>query len=121
MSKWIHLNGGDAGLRRFFERVYAALVPRGTFVLEAQPRESYIKARKLHPVSAVTLLRLWWTHDHSPMQTLQENAQRLQIQPEGFEGVLCSIGFKPAQRLGEPGEGRECLDIPQWTNPRCRV
>jgi len=87
VSKWIHLNGGDAGLRQFFERVYAALVPRGTFVLEAQPRESYIKARKLHP-------------------TLQENAQRLQIQPEGFESVLCSIGFKPAQRLGEPGEGR---------------
>lgn len=49
-----------------------------------------------------------------PRQTLQENAQRLQIRPEGFEGVLCSIGFKPAQRLGEPGEGRECLDIPQW-------
>jgi hypothetical protein len=51
VSKWIHLNGGDAGLKRFFERVYAALVPGGTFVLEAQPRESYIKARKLHPVS----------------------------------------------------------------------
>jgi 7SK snRNA methylphosphate capping enzyme len=44
------LNGGDAGLKRFFERVYATLVPGGTFVLEAQPRESYVKARKLHPV-----------------------------------------------------------------------
>jgi hypothetical protein len=44
------LNGGDAGLKRFFERVHKALVPGGTFVLEAQPRESYIKARKLHPV-----------------------------------------------------------------------
>ncbi|KAH9959266.1 Bin3-domain-containing protein [Russula dissimulans] len=87
VSKWIHLNGGDAGLRRFFDRVYAALVPGGTFVLEAQPRESYTKARKLHP-------------------TLQENAQTLQIQPEGFDVVLCSIGFKPGQRLGEPGEGR---------------
>jgi len=87
VSKWIHLNGGDVGLRRFFERVYEALVPGGTFVLEAQPWESYIKARKLHP-------------------TLQENAQTLQIQPEDFEAVLCSIGFKPGQRLGEPGEGR---------------
>ena len=61
VSKWIHLNGGDAGLRRFFERVYAALVPGGTFVLEAQPRESYIKARKLHPVSPSALLFLWRT------------------------------------------------------------
>ena len=50
MSKWIHLNGGDAGLKRFFERVHRTLVPGGTFVLEAQPRDSYIKARKLHPV-----------------------------------------------------------------------
>jgi hypothetical protein len=34
----------------------------------------------------------------------------LQIQPEEFETVLCAIGFEPAQRLGEPGEGREYLD-----------
>jgi 7SK snRNA methylphosphate capping enzyme len=47
------LNGGDAGLRRFFERVYEALVPGGTFVFEAQPRDSYVKARKLHPVHAI--------------------------------------------------------------------
>ncbi|KAI9458002.1 Bicoid-interacting protein 3-domain-containing protein [Lactarius psammicola] len=87
VSKWIHLNGGDAGLRRFFERVHATLVPGGAFVLEAQPRESYTKARKLHP-------------------TLQENAQTLQLQPEGFETVLCSMGFRHVQRLGEPGEGR---------------
>lgn len=53
VSKWIHLNGGDAGLRRFFERVYGALVPGGTFVFEAQPRDSYVKARKLHPVRAI--------------------------------------------------------------------
>lgn len=33
----------------------------------------------------------------------------MQIQPEGFEAVLCDIGFEPAQRLGEPGEGREYL------------
>ena len=42
-------------------------------------------------------------------QKLRENAQALQIQPEGFERVLCSIGFDPAQRLGELGEGREYL------------
>ena len=47
------MNGGDAGLKHFFERVYESLVPGGTFVLEAQPRESYTKARKLHPVRAI--------------------------------------------------------------------
>jgi len=35
----------------------------------------------------------------------------LQIQPEDFEAVLCSIGFKPGKRLGEPGEGREYLNL----------
>jgi 7SK snRNA methylphosphate capping enzyme len=60
ISKWIHLNGGDDGLRRFFERVYATLIPGGTFVLEAQPRESYVKARKLHPVRMpLPLFNLW--------------------------------------------------------------
>ena len=49
------MNGGDAGLERFFERVYVTLVPGGTFVLEAQPRESYVKARKLHPVRRAPL------------------------------------------------------------------
>ncbi|KAH9986344.1 Bicoid-interacting protein 3-domain-containing protein [Russula compacta] len=73
VSKWIHLNGGDVGLRRFFGRAYATLVPGGAFVLEAQPRESYIKARKLHP-------------------TLQENAQALQIQPEGLKQFYVPSG-----------------------------
>jgi 7SK snRNA methylphosphate capping enzyme len=113
VSKWIHLNGGDAGLQRFFERVHGALVPGGTFVFEAQPRESYIKARKLHPVRA-TCPPIPCNYLIHFSQKLQENAQTLQIQPEGFERVLCSIGFDPAQRLGEPGEGREYLDL--WVN-----
>ena len=66
MSKWIHLNGGDVGMRRFFDRVYTALVPGGTFVLEAQPRESYIKARKLHPVRTFTF-SCWWLADELVM------------------------------------------------------
>ncbi|KAF8489424.1 hypothetical protein F5888DRAFT_1191506 [Russula emetica] len=32
VSKWIYMNGGDAGLKLFFERVCGALVPGGTFV-----------------------------------------------------------------------------------------
>ena len=109
------MNGGDVGLRRFFGRVYATLVPGGVFVLEAQPRESYIKARKLHPVRDFTFLCHWFISCVFPKpQTLQENAQALQIQPEGFEAVLCTIGFEPAQRLGEPGEGREFLYL--WAN-----
>jgi len=111
VSKCIHLNGGDAGLRWFFECIYAALVPCGAFVLKAQPRKSYVKACKLHPVGTFTLLCLWWIECASLMQTLQENTQSLQIWPEGFEGVLCSIGFKPMQRLSKPGEGCKCSNM----------
>jgi len=53
-------------MRRFFDRVYTALVPGGTFVLEAQPRESYIKARKLHPVRTFTF-SCWWLADELVM------------------------------------------------------
>lgn len=50
VSKWIHLHGGDEGLKTLFRRVYDCLVPGGTFVLEPQPWDSYAKARKSHPV-----------------------------------------------------------------------
>ncbi|SRR6266404_6559491 len=40
-------------------------------------------------------------------QTLQENAQTLQLQPENFQAVLCSMGFHHVKKLGEPGEGRK--------------
>ena len=43
MTKWIHLNHGDAGLLSFFRKVLASLEPGGLFVLEPQPWESYKK------------------------------------------------------------------------------
>jgi hypothetical protein len=66
VSKWIHLNGGDAGLKRFFDRVRGALVPGGTFVFEAQPRDSYVKARKLHPVRTIYTPMMWGLSDVLP-------------------------------------------------------
>jgi len=41
VSKWIHLNGGDAGLRRFFARLVGELLPGGILVLEPQRWGSY--------------------------------------------------------------------------------
>jgi len=42
-------------MKRFSERVYGAFVkyPEALFVLEAQPREPYIKAHNLHPMRAI--------------------------------------------------------------------
>lgn len=47
ITKWIHLNWGDAGIKRFFRRVYRHLRPGGLFILEPQSFETYKKRAKL--------------------------------------------------------------------------
>ncbi len=44
VTKWVHINAGDAGLRRFFAGLHVALVPGGLLVLEPQPWRSYKQA-----------------------------------------------------------------------------
>ncbi|KAI0031679.1 Bicoid-interacting protein 3-domain-containing protein, partial [Vararia minispora EC-137] len=98
VSKWIHLNGGDEGLRRFFQRVYDCLVPGGTFVFEPQPWDSYTKARKL------TL-------------SLQGAAKKLKLRPDGFAVMLMNIGFGAPLRIGVPGEGRFRRPVELYEKP----
>lgn len=90
LSKWVHLNGGDAGIRRLFQRVYSVLKPGGTFVLESQPWDTYAKARRQHNL-------LWQT------------VKPLQLRPDDFPGMLQSIGFQCPQRLGVVGNGGELI------------
>ncbi len=47
LTKWIHLNWGDAGIRRLFLRAFRALRPGGCLILEPQPWSSYQKKAKL--------------------------------------------------------------------------
>lgn len=47
LSKWIHLNWGDAGIKRFFKKVYHHLRPGGKFILEPQPFKCYARKKKL--------------------------------------------------------------------------
>lgn len=47
VSKWIHLNFGDEGLKRMFQRVFKQLRPGGKFVFEPQPWKSYMRKKKL--------------------------------------------------------------------------
>lgn len=47
VTKWIHLNWGDIGIKRFFKKVYRHLKPGGKFIVEPQPFSSYSKKKKL--------------------------------------------------------------------------
>ena len=47
LTKWIHLNWGDEGLKLMFKRIFLNLRPGGRLVLEPQPFSSYKKKKNL--------------------------------------------------------------------------
>jgi 7SK snRNA methylphosphate capping enzyme len=48
VTKWVHLNFGDEGIKRFFKRAFSQLTEdTGVFILEPQPWHSYTKKKKI--------------------------------------------------------------------------
>jgi 7SK snRNA methylphosphate capping enzyme len=66
ISKWIHLNKGDSGITRFFERVFSVLKPGGSLVLEHQAWDTYAKAKRIDKVRKthhlITFVNLFTTN-----------------------------------------------------------
>ncbi|XP_051900603.1 7SK snRNA methylphosphate capping enzyme-like isoform X2 [Pristis pectinata] len=85
LTKWIHLNWGDEGLKRMFKRIYRHLRPGGIFILEPQPWSSYGKRRKL-------------------TETIYRNYYKIIFKPDQFTSYLLSpeVGFSSYELVGTP-------------------
>ncbi|XP_044089927.1 7SK snRNA methylphosphate capping enzyme [Neovison vison] len=85
LTKWVHLNWGDEGLKRMFRRIYRHLHPGGILVLEPQPWSSYGKRKTL-------------------TETIYKNYYRIQLRPEQFSSYLTSpeVGFSSYELVATP-------------------
>lgn len=84
VTKWVHLNWGDSGLKRLFHRVFRHLRPGGLFILEPQPWESYARRRKL-------------------TDNICRNYHSIRLRPDQFSAYLTNeVGFSSYELIGTP-------------------
>lgn len=82
VSKWIHLNEGDAGLLNLFQVCFDLCAPGGRVVFEYQPWKSYKNKRNVS-------------------DRTREIFPTIQIRPEAFEDILTErFKFTVEARLG---------------------
>ena len=84
VTKWIQLNWGDEGLRRFFADAFDALTEGGVMVLEPQPWKSYARAFKKQKM---------------PEET-RRHFERIALRPTLYREYLrTTVGFKSVETL----------------------
>uniref|UniRef100_A0A0N5ALM6 RNA methyltransferase n=1 Tax=Syphacia muris TaxID=451379 RepID=A0A0N5ALM6_9BILA len=94
ITKWIHLNWGDSGIKRFFKRIFLHLRPGGKLFLEPQGHESYYRRAKMNA-------------------DLMENYKKLKFLPDSFkEYLLHEVGFESVEELDVPKAKTKGFDRP---------
>ena len=94
VTKWIHLNGGDAKLLEFFCKLYSLVHQGGRVVIEYQPWKSY-------------------ENNKNTSEVTKANFPAILIKPELFEWILCDlVGFEIEFRLGTPLEQAKGFNRP---------
>ncbi|ALC45498.1 CG1239 [Drosophila busckii] len=85
VTKWIHLNFSDAGLKQAFRRMYLQLRIGGKLILEPQAFDTYKRRKKLS-------------------ENIRENYAAINFKPEDFTNYLLSpeVGFASMELMGVP-------------------
>lgn len=97
LTKWVHLNWGDDGVRRLFKRMFRQLRPGGRMLLEAQPFNSYSKKKKL-------------------TETTYKNYHAITLRPEKFNEYLLSpeVGFAKCELVATPSHASKGFQRPLY-------
>ncbi|KAI4501675.1 hypothetical protein M0802_003010 [Mischocyttarus mexicanus] len=85
ITKWIHLNYGDTGLKQSFKRMYAQLRPGGVLILEPQGWSTYGRKKNL-------------------TERIYKNYQSIEFFPNKFTQYLLSseVGFSKCEVVSIP-------------------
>lgn len=86
LTKWVHLNWGDDGLKVLFHKCFKLLKPGGTLVLEAQEWSSYRDVKH------------WTPH-------MRENKNQITLRPSEFVAYLVGVvGFQKPETVADPSQ-----------------
>ncbi|XP_068152389.1 probable RNA methyltransferase CG1239 [Drosophila tropicalis] len=85
VTKWIHLNFCDAGLKQAFRRMFLQLRTGGKLILEPQSFDTYKRRKKLS-------------------EKIRENYNAIELKPNKFTEYLLSpeVGFATMELMGVP-------------------
>lgn len=85
VTKWVHLNNGDAGMLKLFAHIHSILNEGGYLVVEPQPMTNYAKASQKN-------------------KELREMYKTIKIQPP-FDDELEGLGFERIMQMKRDEEG----------------